>query len=392
METSKFSIINRLIILSFVSIIFIAAIPVFFSYKFTGYTVENSIVEFNRQAIISDSLFSGPFAENVPKTTVGFDFEKLRLLSQMLEINIEPLIERIKEPFGSVFISDALSKIIKKMVSRFYQSIFKGYLDSIKILFWLSLLGILIFLSVLNRMKSKLNGLSSFINTRPGNIKELKIMYGLFVITILGYLAFYVFPMIFRFSSKIVGLRDFSLGFSTPCMLISLLFLTILSICIYLFLNLFKKRIYAHNRYLNVVWIVPILTLMYSIYFSSGLIKQLHDSLEVRKNYQNRNSIITACRYAASNIRQWYFTNSEPSQPDWEKLSLEDFSLPAEDDFALYTLEIENDGFIVKGVGKKVNPEGEIVTVNCKYNLFEDEIEIFLLNVLQADELEQTIK
>jgi hypothetical protein len=392
LETSKFSIINRLIILSFVSIIFIAAIPVFFSYKFTGYTVENSIVEFNRQAIISDSLFSGPFAENVPKTTVGFDFEKLRLLSQMLEINIEPLIERIKEPFGSVFISDALSKIIKKMVSRFYQSIFKGYLDSIKILFWLSLLGILIFLSVLNRMKSKLNGLSSFINTRPGNIKELKIMYGLFVITILGYLAFYVFPMIFRFSSKIVGLRDFSLGFSTPCMLISLLFLTILSICIYLFLNLFKKRIYAHNRYLNVVWIVPILTLMYSIYFSSGLIKQLHDSLEVRKNYQNRNSIIAACRYAASNIRQWYFTNSEPSQPDWEKLSLEDFSLPAEDDFALYTLEIENDGFIVKGVGKKVNPEGEIVTVNCKYNLFEDEIEIFLLNVLQADELEQTIK
>lgn len=392
METSKFSIINRLIILSFVSIIFIAAVPVFFSYKFTGYTVENSIVEFNRQAIISDSLFSGPFAENVPKTTEGFDFEKLRLLSQMLEINIEPLIERIKEPFGSVFISDALSKIIKKMVSRFYQSIFKGYLDSIKILFWLSLLGILIFLSVLNRMKSKLNGLSSFINTRPGNIKELKIMYGLFVITILGYLAFYVFPMIFRFSSKIVGLRDFSLGFSTPCMLISLLFLTILSICIYLFLNLFKKRIYAHNRYLNVVWIVPILTLMYSIYFSSGLIKQLHDSLEVRKNYQNRNSIITACRYAASNIRQWYFTNSEPSQPDWEKFSLEDFSLPAEDDFALYTLEIENEGFIVKGVGKKVNPKGEITTVNCKYKPFEDEIEIFLLNVLQADELEQTIK
>ena len=392
METSKFSIINRLIILSFVSIIFIAAVPAFFSYKFTGYTVENSIVEFNRQAIISDSLFSGPFAENVPKTIEGFDFDKLRLLSQMLEINIEPLIERIKEPFGSVFISDALSKIIKKMVSRFYQSIFKGYLDSIKILFWLSLLGILIFLSVLNRIKSKLYGLSSFINTRPGNIKELKIMYGLFVITILGYLAFYVFPMIFRFSSKIVGLRDFSLGFSTPCMLISLLFLTILSICIYLFLNLFKKRIYAHNRYLNIVWIVPILTLMYSIYFSSGLIKQLHDSLEVRKNYQNRNSIITACRYAASNIRQWYFSNSKPSQSDWEKFSLEDFSLPAEDDFALFTLEIENDGFIVKGVGKKVNPEGEIVTVNCKYNPFEDEIEIFLLNVLKADELEQTIK
>ncbi len=391
METSKFSIINRLIILSFVSIIFIAAVPAFFSYKFTGYTIENSIVEFNRQAIISDSLFSGPFAENVPKITEGFDFEKLRLLSQMLEINIEPIIERIKEPFGSVFISDALSKIIKKMVSRFYQSIFKGYLDSIKILFWLSLLGILIFLSVLNRMKSKLNGLNSFINTGPGNIKELKILYGLFVITILGYLAFYVFPMIFRFSSKIVGLRDFSLRFSTPCMLISLLFLTILFICIYLFLNLFKDRIFSYNRYLNIVWIVPILTLMYSIYFSSGLIRQLHNSLEVRKNYQNRNSIITACRYAASNIRQWYFSNSRPSQSDWEKLSLEDFSLPAEDDFALYTLEIEK-GLIVKGVGKKVNPEGEIVTVNCIYNPFEDEIEIFLLNVLQVDELEQAIK
>ena len=384
MKFSK-SLIVRTVIFAIVCVIIVGLLPTRAQVYLEGKDAEKAIETFNYHAEISDSVFYGDFGDTIPKSIEGFDFVKLQELGTGINFDFNETIELIKKPFGSAWITHAMGLTIISLVKQLAVTIINGKISNILYTTLLTCIGILIVfvLFILLFPKKFMKIEKEKLLTEP--IKPAwfaMILSGLNIIllaSLLGIITYMIvvsIPMSIKLISAPPIANFGQINFGTTFYITTLVFLFGIVFSIYLLIYFFRTKQTALRKIYSFILIIPIIALGYNLWSSTRFVESVNVIIDSQNMNSNKQMIILDCRKVAYSARQWFLTNSEKNEVNFDEFIMSKIAVLQKNEYGKYSFSVE--GNLLTIIGKpKQDDEDRISALGIvTYNTETDSIKV----------------
>lgn len=369
----------KFLILTLIAVILAGVCPVLAAKHYSRMAIKQGISQFNRQAVVRDSLFAGPFSARIPLEAADFPYSRLRSLAQELGLDPEREIARISEPFGTPWIYIANSRIITQLIDNLYHALHLGHLDALRIYFWLTLLGFLVFLTVQSRWKYKYPVSDEQLPSPSVTNRCYTLL--MFVITCCLSVQLLLAVLNYGpdFSRYIAENSDYKLYLASVVFLLLILYVGVLSLSVIHLIRLAGRRHKTMNHWLEGSWTALFLVLIFSVNFSGNQLRSMASSLRIWQQFNYRNQVNTNCLEICARARQWYKIYDDNKYRKWDEIDLPALSMSSEDRYGYYRLTESGRMLKVHGESKYRLDSGELAKVICTYDPLADSLAVELI-------------
>ena len=372
-------LINRIIIMAIVSIVLIGAIPYLSFHLLEKHVVDEAIITFNKHAEPVDSLYTDEFLNN-PRGFDEFEYERLSLIEDLIELDLSEPIKKSKEPFGNPWLLSILGKIFHKMVINLSRSTMTAYIRNRMLSSILSLLS-LVFVFILGKELLKKMNREKDDAITPHILSKLQVIYrfivSIMILTSGCYLLIYLIRNLITFI-KYPPILHYppvnATGSFVFEVIVILVGIVIMNLILHIILS--KKNNQSKN-YMAFFWTVPVLAIIFNLYMDNYQISMINNMIDSQNLNSIRQKLVNNAAEITYTSQQWYLQN-ETKYNMHEFLKSYKGKLP-NPEYGTLEMTAEDTLLTIMATGKYVTKEGIYPQVKATYNTVKDSTAVSII-------------
>jgi len=372
-------LINRIIIMAIVSIVLIGAIPYLSFHLLEKHVVDEAIITFNKHAEPVDSLYTDEFLNN-PRGFEEFEYERLSLIEDLIELDLSEPIKKSKEPFGNPWLLSILGKIFHKMVINLSRSTMTAYIRNRMLSSILSLLS-LVFVFILGKELLKKMNREKDDAITPHILSKLQVIYrfivSIMILTSGCYLLIYLIRNLITFI-KYPPILHYppvnATGSFVFEVIVILVGIVIMNLILHIILS--KKNNQSKN-YMAFFWTVPVLAIIFNLYMDNYQISMINNMIDSQNLNSIRQKLVNNAAEITYTSQQWYLQN-ETKYNMHEFLKSYKGKLP-NPEYGTLEMTAEDTLLTIMATGKYVTKEGIYPQVKATYNTVKDSTAVSII-------------